>query len=572
MHKKYSFTTHAQRSPRWLKLILLELWPFIILILALVIELGHIATSGWIQAFLYNSDSLTLPLIQQSLMHKEPFLWVFSSQFFLFPEGLFYAVAAGITDSIRSALVFSAFLNMVVLYALIRLIAAAGLRVSRTRQQLAALGCCLLLIFYMLLERQPLINQSAIATLFLFTSYYYGVVLAGLFSIYIAIRQFNLNGKVLAASKQNLFLVGLAFVVSGLTTFSNPLYIVQFLVPLLVVLFLMVLLNALSWRKAYLAGIPQVAGSILGYILRKPFIDFVGQSLGTHILTQDIPATLSDLHASVSASVHHRSGRVEFVLCFGVILFCAFYALRWIYLNSHTHDSDRNKRPSVVLFFLCTLSAIEAACVVIVSIVTGSMTTRYLLPMFIFPLLGLFPFIYIKLSKCLYFLLMLALAILFAWIIILGLSSIHKANILLSSSYSDSLCLAKALDDKAANGVAEYWTARPIDVYGMHDERVLQINPNFTIYPWLANLGAYSNKSYSFVIVDKSEVNGPTYAILPNDPSLPSSPSYVSNCQDMFVYQYSPGSSGYKALNTDILRSYRLMLRYRSTGQISKYL
>src|SRR5258708_6602963 len=104
-----SWKAYAQinRLPGWLAFIILEGWPIIILLFALAIEFRHIATSAWLPVFLYNGDSLSLPVIRLSLAHKDPFMWVSSSQFLLFPEGIFYAISSLITKSIRASLVFN---------------------------------------------------------------------------------------------------------------------------------------------------------------------------------------------------------------------------------------------------------------------------------------------------------------------------------------------------------------------------------------------------------------------------------------------------------------------------------
>jgi hypothetical protein len=51
-----------------------EMLPVVVVIFASFIELAHIAQTSWLKAYLYNGDSLTLPLIRQSLAHKDSIL------------------------------------------------------------------------------------------------------------------------------------------------------------------------------------------------------------------------------------------------------------------------------------------------------------------------------------------------------------------------------------------------------------------------------------------------------------------------------------------------------------------
>jgi len=97
---------------------LVELVP--VVAFAGLIVLNHFATTRWPDAFLYNADSLVLPLIKQSISDGERFRWVFSSQLFIFPEAPLYWLSSLPTDSARVALATNAIVNLTALYALLR--------------------------------------------------------------------------------------------------------------------------------------------------------------------------------------------------------------------------------------------------------------------------------------------------------------------------------------------------------------------------------------------------------------------------------------------------------------------
>ena len=129
-----------------LKLIVLEGWPIVLLILALIVEISHVVNSGWLNLYLYNGDSLTLPILLKTLTGHSGFLWVSSSQFLLFPEGLLYLVSSFLNHSVRASLLINSFLNIVILYLIFRWFVEIVSKTPRYTKQIFAVACCLVLI------------------------------------------------------------------------------------------------------------------------------------------------------------------------------------------------------------------------------------------------------------------------------------------------------------------------------------------------------------------------------------------------------------------------------------------
>ncbi|HUD10517.1 MAG TPA: hypothetical protein VMR28_02470 [Candidatus Saccharimonadales bacterium] len=556
-----------QKLPRFLQFVVSEMWPILILLFAFVVELAHIENSSWLQFFLYYADSLTFPLVRESIAHKEPFLWVFSSQFGLFPEGLFYTVSSFFTHSVNASLVFNATLNITSFYVLIRWAAGSFSKVSKHLHRVFALGCSLLLILYMVLERQAYVNSRSIATLYLLTTYYYGMVISSAFLLCLTLVQFNNLGS-LKQSKKWL-LVAIGFLVAALTAFSDPLFLVAYILPFLVVLVLVVIYGGLKVKQALQIGLPQLLGAAIGYKLILHFKDFVGQTLGAHVSTQQIPATLTVFHSSLSIAIHSKTGRLELVLIFAVILFSLIYSIWWVYVKTH----DNTRKLDSKLLMLCLFSITEPIFIIGFSIAIGSTVTRYLLPMIILPLFGLLPIMVSKLTQQLVdrfknVLIGFAAAVAVIILVVGSLSWASATKLLSSTPYSDSACLANTLHHQEAYGAGEYWTVRPLDVYDQPDEQAVQVNSSFSIYPWQYNVGAY-NHTYSFVIVDtQPSLQG----ITASDPYLPAGPSKITSCGNMYIYQYAVNSPGYLQLNSDIHTSYEYVKQLRSEGKVAKYL
>ncbi len=519
----------------------------------------HIADSTWTQLFLYNSDSLTLPIFRQALNSKAPLMWVSSSQFLLFPEGLVYAISSILTDSIRASLVFNAYLNVVILYVLIRWTLGQFKDISNIFQRIFSLSCCLLLIFYMVLERRANINSSSIATLFLFTTYYYGVMLSGVALLGIILFQL----KYYELSVKVRIVTIISFLLASLSTFSDPLFAIEVLLPLIITIILVFILSNLKFRKLLLISLPPIIGGIIGYVARSPFHYFIGQSTTNHISTYDIPITLTIFHDSIKMDLSNLSGSIELFLILLIILFSLVYSLIWIYKKIHFNP----KRQDIRLLILSMFSFISSIWAITFSILGGSETTRYLTLIAIFPLLGLIPLLYLRLIKKWRKYIIIIFSVMIVAIAYLGISSLKDATKLLSTStYQAPSCLAKALNYKPAYGVGSYWTVRPLDLYGKPDEQALQVMPNLAVFPWQANAGAYDNKTFTFILVNKVDS---FQSITSNDIYLPPDPSKISSCNSFYVYQYAVHSKGYRYLNKTIQQTYKRVLTLRSSDNLA---
>jgi hypothetical protein len=96
---------------------------FAIVLLVTGVALAHMYLTPWADMFLYNADSITLALIVKSVRAGESFHWVLSSQLFLFPEGLLYAVSSVLVPAVKYSFLLNAFINLICLFALYFLIA-----------------------------------------------------------------------------------------------------------------------------------------------------------------------------------------------------------------------------------------------------------------------------------------------------------------------------------------------------------------------------------------------------------------------------------------------------------------
>ena len=239
----------------------------------LTVEVRFLAHSSWRPVVLYDGDSLTFPLLWAALAHGEPLHPVMSTQLLFFPEGVIYALARVATTSIRASLVAVAYLNIILFYLGLRALAAVVVDGPAARRRLAAVVPTLLLIAEMLLERVMGVNHTTIATPFLFDSWYAGVILVGIGAL--AFAAYQIRGAATLSWRRQLTAAVLATGVLTATTISDPLFLVQIILPFLLV-------------AAVLGILGRLRGPLLGWVA-GPHLGAIALSLALTPLYGPLP-------------------------------------------------------------------------------------------------------------------------------------------------------------------------------------------------------------------------------------------------------------------------------------------
>jgi hypothetical protein len=475
--------------------------------------LRHIVNTQWENFFFNNSDMLTLPLVQQSIALKEPFHLVFSSQIFLFPESILYVFSSLITPDFRWAIIVNAFLNCVLLYALFRWI--AGLFVPVVVARLYSLGATLFFIFLCWLEPETTIN---IATPFLATTVYYGVILCSLASIALTtifIRRLD-NHPWKSLVRRNARVLAGLFVIATLVILSNPLYLFQFVAPLAAVCMLAWLINVMSFRNALLILAPQLAGAVVGMAARTLFFrSFFSPSggIGNYLHFKLIGAAARTLKDNALLLWHGSwQEKLELILIvFGVT--AALVVLLAVIHVATKPKPNRLPKISLDLFLLAGLGALTPLLVLIGSVLTGNPVPRYLIPIIIFPLLSLlFLISFLKFRKRDLRVARLGLVAVAGILLLLGIASnpVHSIKGVTNYDTADQQCLDDFLGKTPyKTGVAQYWRARGLQLNSRAHLKVLQVEGQLTRFTWLYNSSAYKVYTPNFVVVDRVPV--PSY-------------------------------------------------------------
>jgi len=519
---------------------------FAIVLLIAGIALAHLYLTPWASLLLYNGDSLTLALLAKSIRAGESFHWILSSQLFLFPEGLFYAVSSILVPATKYSFLFNAFLNLVALFALYFLIAKSVLKDAGRSEAFAIFGLCLA-VFYMLCEVQPEVNRRTIASVFLITTYYYGVILAALLLLYLhieLIKQSNAN----AGGRVNGLLGSSIVVITGLTYFSDPLLLLQFSLPFLATVFLVWVIRRLSFRHLVVAIVLQLLGLIAGQIFRHLCRDLVGNAVAGYIDFGKITASIMDCWSVVVEIVEHGQSLLEYSVMFGVFLVCVGLAIflcakgRRLFFHG---DSTASTVALIVAFFavICPMSTIFG------TIASGNSYTRYFVPLVFIPALGLIPLFYVWKG----FSREKTLAFVFVFVLIAFVSYVpSRLASAEAASYADSEsvdCYNHYMSQQPFNAVGGFWTVRALDLYSTSGSRALQI-AGLSRMRWMNNSSPYFNLSFNGVIVDKSNGERAPNHIYAEDVAPLGPYTKKLSCKQFDIYYYDENSPGFRLLNS----------------------
>lgn len=504
-----------------------------------------------------NADSLVLPLVRDSFIHHEPFKWIFSSQLFLFPEAPLYFISSLFLANVKAALLLNGLLNIILLWLLIVLI-INKLRPKNWFHPLLAAVLVLGLLFLMALERSP---GAFGLTQYLTTTYYSGVIIMLFFSIWLGLYTLELSAKNNFGPGRYLLLSFMALVIA-LAALSDPLYIVWYLLPFLVVVFSGWLINIFGLRAALLLSAPPLLGSGLGIALRPLFKKLLGAPLDSYIKIEKISPSIIELRTRFSGLLHYHYQQLEYFLI--VLAYLSLVAGMIALIKHLTADLRKLKKPSdQQVYLLFGFGVIGPLVSIFVIVISGNNAMRYLLPVFIVPVICLVGWLNRAsvqkiLDRARYYVL--------AALLIIGLLGViaggGKVGSLTAYYPSDAQCLDSRLPAGYRYGVASYWNARSLELTSKKNKRIAQVNPDLTVYYWMNNLADYEHRGFTFVVVDK-QLASPLDIRREDVLQRAGRPLNIIHCPQIDVYLYPSGSQASKQLNYTIQSSLRHLVEIR---------
>jgi hypothetical protein len=545
---------------QWLSGFAGELAALVVVVALVLVPLGRMAGSLWSAILLYNGDSLVLPLLYESIASNEPFEWVFSSQLFFFPEAILYSAIAFFFEDPRATIITNSVVNVLLFYAFTRLIARFALRQQRHRlieimSSLVAVG---LLVAFCLLEPEPNVNGSAIATLFLFNTYYQGVIIVGAGVLVLTLWALRATAGRRRRTKALVAATTLSAVVTAAITLCDPLYLLQVTVPLVAAFTILWFTRHVTWRTFALLCGTNIAAALLGLWARKFFESFLSISLDKYLDIEKIPSSLTLLGNTLDELMATSLGLLKLALWIGLIALALLFFAYALFAQSRPR---LRRTVSTVELFIGSFSALSAVTMTLAFIATGSQTTRYLLPLFLFPLLSA------------------TIVVLHIWRRIAPLlrreSTRHRVNLSLrfvsaagaagilvaggvsapavyamstGADYVGVDCFNNAVADTSTSGVGSFWVTRQWDLYGAERGDVLQVKHDLTVEDWMINLASYENERFSYVIVD------PWNGVGVDSIAPLGEPADATQCGDFTIYDFA-GTPGEQLLTDTIAES-----------------
>jgi hypothetical protein len=132
---------------------------------------------------------------------------------------------------------------------------------------------------------------------------------------------------------------------------------------------------------------------------------------------------------------------------------------------------------------------------------------------------------------------------------LLGVASIPSARATTNLAEPMEISCVSATVPKGSSGIAEFWTARPIDVFNTSGVRVLQASSDLGVSGWISNPAEFKGRDFTFVLTSWKENYKRIRPITAETVAPLGVPSRVTHCGELDVYEYWAGTPGHKRLN-----------------------
>lgn len=506
---------------------------FLCVTATLVVYLGicaHFTIAAWSDQLYFNGDNITLALVVKSISEGQPFRWVFSSQTFLFPEGPIYYFAYLLAGDLKSSLLATSFINCVLLVVPILLL---GNRIyPRNNSGLESLALFFALFSTnLVLESTPDINGSTILTPVLFATYYSGAVIVALYSLLILPNA--LSGSFVQRVLSGFILV----LLGGLTYASDPLYLLQVLLPLAFGSIVLAITEPSFTKYSKRVVLLTIASLLTGLAIRYWTSPYAVATVGSYINLSKIVDAFSGLFTIIRGSTSEPFHAL--LWAFWSLLFLAhgFYTLRLLKRAESTSISLLNVRFLHLFLFLSPVITVSGV------LFTGNYFTRYLLPLPVFTLVGFSLMLPGLINSRLVSVLTLTILAFCGLYFSMNNNAVERG---ITTNESDVQCFTKVAKENDLHAVGSYWTSRYLTLYAPAEHQVYQVLNDFKPFNWLSNRLDHSKTSINSVIVDRESK---PLMITVNDTKTLGKPDLVHACQQFDIYVYKPGSSGHELLN-----------------------
>jgi hypothetical protein len=542
-----------------------ELGSLVLIGSGLLLFLARMGIQGGNHLLFYNADSLTMPLFSRGLHAIEGLRWSSGPFLGVFPELPTFLLAESVTTTLKSAIVVCGFLNSFFLYLAFRFLArccGASPSVSRRSATLASVLVTLGMAAESFRGSSWMLGWSLFAS-----TYYVGVTLFGVVTLALVCRILQ-NPAASSPALPPVVAVAPLFILAMVVTLSNPMFLVIVAAPMGAAILHVCITGRSTKISAIVSLVSLVTGCGLGYAL-QPLLNMVNVSSTGYIHPSRIRQTLDLLAVMTTSLLKDPFGFCEFFVLLSLIGLALWRTFSLVVRRCRSRGfADREQGGAgrierkvegfvqgeglnaefVAVFIGCW--AILAPALLII---TGSWATRYLGSAAAFP----FCLVVSDYERTLH-----RFRSISRWVgLLVSVALVSAAGFFLSSAEaavsitqpSEIACVSATLP-RGASGVAEFWTARPIDLYNSNHLRVLQSQADLRILAWVSNPAEFNNRDLTFVLTSWVDHD---LAITPDSLRPLGKPSRITKCGQLDVYEYWPGTPAHAALNQRFVYSER---------------
>jgi hypothetical protein len=501
-----------------------------------LVGLAHVAISGRAFFLFFDGDSQLLPLMRQAVLDGGPLHFALSTGL-AFPELALYLACAAFATSVQGAIAINAVVDVVILYALVRVIAGqVAPNSGRARRIGLAVGSMALFTLLLLFQSGREDNTFELLSMTLTGAYYLASVVGTVATVALTMVAVRRSGRRHLGPA-----IGIALV-AVVSVGASPIYIAWSVIPMFVVLAGLVLLRRVHWRTAIVPAAAVVIGTILGLLVRIPLAPFITADPLSYVHVLQIRTSLAAFAHSVIDTV--QGSATGFLTIVGLVVMVVLSIVATIVAI--------RRRVSIAVLGLTAFASVTSIVVIVGAVVLGQNATRYLLPAAFLPVLTLPAVIVMFRWDRLLVVRRRAVAIGAAVLLAIGVIVAPASAIgaVQTVRYTSADCLDRWLDGRDLVGAGEYWATRSMNVYDPQ-AHILQIVPTATSYIWLVDLDQYRVDAVSYVVVDDPAADAGWGASLTG---AFGAPAQVVRCSGYQIYDYV-GTAGEPLLTKAIVDS-----------------
>ena len=431
-----------------------------------------------------DADSVLLPMMRGSAAVGEPQHWALSSVLFL-PERALYDATAALGLGVRASLAIDAVVNLVLLYAALRIVAALVRPGPRSHAVAGALAAFTAFTAFTFLDSTPAWDSLELPSLIATTTYYSATVLATVLAA-------GLGTAVLAGPRRRAIAAALALgAVTAGSVLTNPLFLAWATVPLAIVAVALAAGRLVALRRTTATAAALAAGTVLGFLLRIPFAPEIVRAPGDYADPANALPTLAYLVHQLVTRTETVEGLVSVAAIDTVLVLDVLLLVR----------AFRVRRAGAAT--LLGLAVLTPVLVTAGSVLLGAPAVRYLQPAWFAPLL---PLVLVPLPARLRMPLRSRRARV-ALAVVLALVGVAGAGVTTASAATPDpsiRCLDAWITAGGRTGAGLFETIRGPKAYLRDPRLLLQVDAHLRAEPWLTDRADYDVSRVSFLVTDAS--------------------------------------------------------------------